>query len=224
MTRPTTEIARFRCIFCVIEIDNLTFQCPNWSYLVITSLWATARRPRRPLVASAEPEVVMTAQAPPEPAGSVELLAPNTSRTATRADQLVCESQRPAADDARDRHLALVSADARDVSRIRRLAKEFLTGLKVPPTALDDALLIISELVTNAVLHALPPAALRVRCTQHHVLRIEVTDGGPRPNPPPKTDQHEEHGRGMFIVAAMAVRYGTIAHAGGSTCWAELNP
>lgn len=166
----------------------------------------------------------MTAQAPPGSAASVELLAPNTSRRATRADQLLRESQRPAAGDARDRHLALVSADARDVSRIRRLAKEFLTGLKLSPTARDDALLIISELVTNAVLHALPPAALRVRCIQHHALRIEVTDGGPHPNPPPKTDQHEEHGRGMLIVAAMAVRYGTITHAGGSTCWAELNP
>jgi anti-sigma regulatory factor (Ser/Thr protein kinase) len=166
----------------------------------------------------------MTTQAPPASAGPVELLAPNTCRWATRADQLLCERQEPAADDPRDRHLALVSADARDVSRIRRLAKEFLTDLKVSPTALDDALLIISELVTNAVLHALPPAALRVRWVQQHALRIEVTDGGPRPNPPPKTDQYDEHGRGMLIVAAMAVRYGTITHAGGSTCWAELSP
>ncbi|TQK42420.1 anti-sigma regulatory factor (Ser/Thr protein kinase) [Streptomyces sp. SLBN-118] len=165
----------------------------------------------------------MTAQAPPETAGSVELLAPNTN-SRVRVDQLQCESQGPAPDGARDRCLAVVSADARDVSRIRRLAKEFLTGLKVSPAALDDALLIISELVTNAVLHALPPAALRVRCIQQHGLRIEVTDGGPRPNPPPKTGQHEEHGRGMLIVAAMAVRYGTINYAGGSTCWAELNP
>ncbi|WP_405594239.1 ATP-binding protein [Streptomyces sp. NBC_01410] len=129
------------------------------------------------------------------------------------------------ADDERDRYLALASADARDVGRIRCLAKEFLSDLKnVSPTTRDDALLIISELVTNAVLHALPPAALRLRCIQHHVLRIEVTDGGPRPNPPPKTDQFEEHGRGMIIVAAMAVRCGTITHAVGSTSWAELNP
>ncbi|MGI5404442.1 ATP-binding protein [Streptomyces sp. CA-135486] len=166
----------------------------------------------------------MTAQAPPESAGSVELLAPNPNRRTARADHLPCESRGPAADDARDRHLALVSADAGDVSRIRRLAKDFLTGLKVAPTARDDALVIISELVTNAVLHALPPAALQVRCIQRSVLRIEVTDGGPRPDPPPRADQHEEHGRGMLIVAAMAVRFGTITHAGGSTCWAELNP
>ncbi|MEV6655128.1 ATP-binding protein [Streptomyces sp. NPDC051219] len=166
----------------------------------------------------------MTAQAPPESAGPVELRALNPNCKATRADQLFCESQGHEADDAHDRHLALVSADARDVSRIRRLAKEFLTDLKVSPTARDDALLIISELVTNAVLHALPPAALRVRCIQRRVLRIEVTDGGPQPNPPPKADQHEEHGRGMHIVAAMAVRYGTLTHAGGATRWAELNP
>ncbi|WP_367318107.1 ATP-binding protein [Streptomyces sp. HUAS ZL42] len=117
-----------------------------------------------------------------------------------------------------------MSADTKEVSRIRRLAKEFLTDLRVSPTALDDALLIISELVTNAVLHALPPASLRVRCIQQHRLRIEVTDGGPRPTSPPRADQHEEHGRGMLIVAAMAVRYGTISRVSGSTCWAELNP
>jgi anti-sigma regulatory factor (Ser/Thr protein kinase) len=166
----------------------------------------------------------MTAQAPLESAGSVELLAPNSNRMATRADQHLCKSQWQEAGHARDRHLALVSTDARDVSRIRRLAKDFLTALNVSPTARDDALLIISELVTNAVLHAVPPAALQVCCDQQRLLRIEVTDGGPRPDPPLKADQYEEHGRGMLIVAAMAVRYGTISHAGGSTCWAELNP
>jgi anti-sigma regulatory factor (Ser/Thr protein kinase) len=172
-----------------------------------------------------KPEVVMTAQAPTESAQPVELPAPNPSRAAG-ADQLFRESQSHQADEAPDLHLALVSADARDVSRIRRLSKEFLTDLKVSPTARDDALLIISELVSNAVLHALPPAALRVRCIQRRVLRIEVTDGGPQPNPPPKADQHqhEEHGRGMHIVAAMAVRYGTLTHSGGATRWAELNP
>ncbi|MDQ1006765.1 anti-sigma regulatory factor (Ser/Thr protein kinase) [Streptomyces sp. V4I23] len=154
----------------------------------------------------------MTAQAPP------------AHCRATTTDQLFRASQGAAAVDRNDRYLTLVSADAKDVSRIRRVAKEFLTDLRVSPTALDDALLIISELVTNAVLHALPPAALRVRCIQQQLLRIEVTDGGPRPNPTSKPDQHEEHGRGMLIVAAMAVRYGTIAHAGGATCWAELNP
>jgi len=159
-----------------------------------------------------KPEVVMTVQAPP------------AHCRATSTDQLFCGSQGAVAADANGRYLTLVSADAEDVSRVRRIAKAFLTDLRVSPTALDDALLIISELVTNAVLHALPPAALRLRCTQQHLLRIEVTDGGPRPHQPQRADQHEEHGRGMLIVAAMAAQYGTISHAGGSTCWAELNP
>jgi anti-sigma regulatory factor (Ser/Thr protein kinase) len=167
-------------------------------------------------------EVVMTAQALPELAEPVRQLTPNASCRATATDQLG-ESPWHATADSRDRHLALGSADAKDVSRIRRLAKEFLDDLTMSLTALDDALLIISELVTNAVLHAVPPTTLRLRCTQEHLLRIEVTDGGPRPTPPATADQQEEHGRGMIIVDAVAVRYGTIAHLGGSTCWAELN-
>lgn len=166
----------------------------------------------------------MTAQAPPEPVGPVELHALNPDCGATRTDQLFCESHGNAAGDPRDPHLALVSAGARDVSRLRRLAKEFLTDLKLSPAARDDALLIISELVTNAVLHALPPTALRVRCIQRQVLRIEVTDGGPQPDPPPRVDEQGEHGRGMQIVAAMAIRHGTVTHAGGATRWAELHP
>ncbi|MFI1400415.1 ATP-binding protein [Streptomyces sp. NPDC020681] len=170
-----------------------------------------------------KPEVVMTAQAPPEPVGQAELLALDSECRVTRTDQLFRESHRNAADDPHEAHFELVSVDARDVGRLRRLAQEFLTDLKVPPAARDDALLIVSELVTNAVLHASPPAALRVRCIQRRVLRIEVTDGGPQPDPPSKADQHGEHGRGMQIVAAIAVRYGTVTHAGGATRWAELN-
>ncbi|MGW7359965.1 ATP-binding protein [Streptomyces sp. NPDC054802] len=116
-----------------------------------------------------------------------------------------------------------MSADAKDVGRTRRLAKEFLDDLKISMATLDDALLVISELVTNAVLHAVPPATLRVRCTQQRLLRIEVTDGGPRPEPPSTADRHEEHGRGMIIIDSMAVRHGTFSHVGGFTCWAELN-
>jgi anti-sigma regulatory factor (Ser/Thr protein kinase) len=164
----------------------------------------------------------MTAQALPESAGPVQLLTPNARCRTTATDQLD-ESPRHTTADSRDRHLALVSADAKDVSRIRRLAKEFLNDLTISLTALDDALLIISELVTNAVLHAVPPATLRLRCPQQRLLLIEVTDGGPRPSPPTAGDQHEEHGRGLIIVDAVAVRYGRIAHPGGSTCWAELN-
>ncbi|MGW5695556.1 ATP-binding protein [Streptomyces asiaticus] len=52
----------------------------------------------------------------------------------------------------------------------------------MPSDLADDALLVVSELITNAVVHALPPASLclsrqggRAACA----VRIEVTDAGP---------------------------------------------
>lgn len=111
---------------------------------------------------------------------------------------------------------------ARDVGRTRRRVDALLGRWNVSPDVVEDALLVISELVTNAVTHALPPAVLRVTC-RRGILRIEVTDGGPTHKQ--RTEGlHDEHGRGICIVTAVATQHGTVAHAGGVTHWAELHP
>ncbi|MBT2393957.1 ATP-binding protein [Streptomyces sp. ISL-1] len=165
----------------------------------------------------------MTAQALPESTGPVQLLEADPSATAPASGQVHRHGPWPGKDDKEDRHLVLVSAGAEDVSRIRHLAHDFLARMHVSPSVREDALLIISELVTNAVVHALPPAALRVQCTRCSVLRIEVTDGGPQPHRSSHTDPKEEHGRGMYIVAALATRHGSVTHEKGATRWAELS-
>lgn len=166
----------------------------------------------------------MTAQVLPEPTGPVQLLDADAGAMVPRPGHAYRDGRRRRADDEEDRHLALVSAGTEDISRIRRLAHDFLARLHVPPVAREDALLVISELVTNAIIHALPPAALSVRSMPCSVLRIEVTDGGPQPHLPPHPHPQEEHGRGLSIVAALATRHGTVTHAKGATRWAELKP
>ncbi|MEV5432647.1 ATP-binding protein [Streptomyces sp. NPDC052701] len=113
------------------------------------------------------------------------------------------------------------------VSAVRRRAQAVLAAWDVSPGIVEDSLLVVSELLTNAVLHALPPAELRLswsRAGNLGTLRVEVTDGGParaagqaRAGIDP-----DEHGRGEGIVHALATRHGVRTHPGGVTRWADL--
>lgn len=90
--------------------------------------------------------------------------------------------------------------------------------------AAEDVLLVVSELVTNACLHAGGPEELLVtRGTK--VLRLEVSDlgaGEPSPRTPHRAGRPGGHG--MFIVQRLCLDWGVVRHEGGvgKTVWAEL--
>ncbi|AVH60234.1 MULTISPECIES: ATP-binding protein [Streptomyces] len=113
------------------------------------------------------------------------------------------------------------------VSVLRRRVGALLSDWNVSPDIAEDALLVVSELLTNAIVHALPPAELRlswVRGDGPSTLRVEVTDEGPAltAGQSPAGIDPDEHGRGMEIVHALATRHGIHVHSGGITRWAEL--
>lgn len=113
------------------------------------------------------------------------------------------------------------------VSAVRRRVRTVLADWNLAPEVAEDALLVISEMITNAVVHALPPAALRlsrIGADGHCALRVEVTDAGPAPTGglPAGGCDTDEHGRGLGIVSAVSAQCGTQVHAGGVTRWAEL--
>ncbi|MEV6313975.1 ATP-binding protein [Streptomyces sp. NPDC051776] len=90
--------------------------------------------------------------------------------------------------------------------------------------AAEDVLLVVSELVTNACLHADGPEELRVGCTGK-VLRLEVVDlgsGSPAPRTPHRAGRPGGHG--MFIVQRLCLDWGVVRNADGvgKTVWAEL--
>jgi CheY-like chemotaxis protein len=86
----------------------------------------------------------------------------------------------------------------------------------------DDALLIVSELATNAMTHARSGCGLRLLLTPT-TLRIEVVDSGdgaPEPQPPSTTG---ESGRGVNLVAALTTAWGMeVVEGEGKLVWAEL--
>lgn len=110
------------------------------------------------------------------------------------------------------------------VGEARRQLRSALTGWQVPEDAVDTAVLITSELVTNAIRH----------CDNQHLVHLHVTDDGaelllevsdpsrnpPRPVVPPS---HAESGRGLFLVRAAASGFGA-RHRDpvGKTVWATV--
>ncbi|MEN2419641.1 ATP-binding protein [Streptomyces rimosus] len=90
--------------------------------------------------------------------------------------------------------------------------------------AAEDVLLVVSELVTNACLHAEGPEELRLR-SNAKVLRLEVTDlgaGSPAPRNPHRAGRPGGHG--MFIVQRLCLDWGVVRNPDGTgkTVWAEL--
>ncbi|WP_406722838.1 SpoIIE family protein phosphatase [Streptomyces althioticus] len=92
----------------------------------------------------------------------------------------------------------------------------------------DDAALVASELVTNAVVHAGTDVHLTCRLEEDTgALVVEVADR--HPSRAPRDDAAEapahdipEYGRGLRLVAALAESWGVTYRAGSKTVWARL--
>jgi len=106
-------------------------------------------------------------------------------------------------------------------------ARRFVAGVLAGLGAADDAVLCVSELASNAVLHSSsrePGGQFTVRVWTSAVgrIRAEVEDrGGPwAPDP----DQDEERGRGLLIVAKLATRWGISGSRAARMAWLEIDP
>jgi anti-sigma regulatory factor (Ser/Thr protein kinase) len=94
---------------------------------------------------------------------------------------------------------------------------------EVDPRAWETALLLVTELVTNAVRYGRAPLQLSV-LVGDDVLRVEVSDHEPRhPVVGPPADVWSEGGRGLLLVDAMSASWGvTSLPDGGKSVWFEL--
>ena len=89
--------------------------------------------------------------------------------------------------------------------------------------ATDTAALLVTELVSNAVVHANGPSLwLTVDETMTDVLHVAVRDGSqviPRPQAP---DVRRTGGRGLFMVDALSTSWGWEPLGTGKRVWFEL--
>nr|WP_308288210.1 SpoIIE family protein phosphatase [Streptomyces corallincola] len=110
------------------------------------------------------------------------------------------------------------------VRHARRFARRTLRGWGVPRDLLDGALLIVSELVTNALVHTGGQVRLDLELAGER-LRLSVTDSSPRgPVKPPSIGWEATGGRGILLVEAVSDRWGIVPVSGGKQVWADLGP
>ncbi|MFD7698567.1 ATP-binding protein [Streptomyces caelestis] len=110
-------------------------------------------------------------------------------------------------------------------AQARRLTRARLTGWSVCEDTCDTAALVVSELVTNAIVHT---ASSHVVCELHdggELVRIAVRDEGCAPGQPranTRQQPDDEHGRGLLLVDALCHSWGAHENGPGLLVWADL--
>ncbi len=111
-------------------------------------------------------------------------------------------------------------AEPASASRARRLVAEALRDV-VDDDLLEAALVITSELATNAVLHARTDFEVAVRRDESG-LRIEVQDGNPRLPRRKRYSDQSATGRGLVLVETLSALAGAEQNERGKVVWAVL--
>jgi anti-sigma regulatory factor (Ser/Thr protein kinase) len=112
------------------------------------------------------------------------------------------------------------------VPGIRRTIVADLVVRGVSAEIIDEAEIVVSELVANAIRHAraLPDGTVRVHWkVKNDQVEVEVSDGGgpTQPRPAPRS-AWTAAGRGLRIVRSLAHEWGVQEDRGGRTVWAAL--
>ncbi|MBP5876470.1 ATP-binding protein [Streptomyces scabiei] len=123
-----------------------------------------------------------------------------------------------------------IRPDPAEVGRARRWARSRLAGSGIgddEPLA-ETLILLVSELVTNAVVHTGRPAVLRLllsglRDGAVGKVRLEVADTSACPPAPRCADGDETGGRGLALVEVLADRWGWSYEGVGKRIWCELD-
>ncbi|XVS61039.1 ATP-binding protein [Actinosynnema sp. CA-299493] len=105
---------------------------------------------------------------------------------------------------------------------IRRWTGEVLSGLT--GDEIEDCLLVVTELVSNAYDHGEAPRRVRLRrLSEPAVVRIEVDDAGSGDVAPGRSRLGSDRGRGMVLVEHCSARWAVDHRENGKTVWAEID-
>ncbi|MFF8972311.1 ATP-binding protein [Streptomyces sp. NPDC014995] len=125
-----------------------------------------------------------------------------------------------------------IRPDPAEVGRARRWARSRLagSGIGADEALAETLILLVSELVTNAVVHTGSPAVLRLSLpggtdgeAGEVPVRLEVADTSDRAPVPRCPDDDATGGRGLALVDGLADRWGWSVEGRGKRIWCELD-
>ncbi|MEU6404555.1 ATP-binding protein [Streptomyces sp. NPDC046985] len=105
------------------------------------------------------------------------------------------------------------------VAQARRTTVTVLKHWSLPETPAEDAQVVVSELVSNAIIHGSGDVRLRLQHDDHE-LRIRVTDDNTAPARRRRARAASLGGRGLHLVACLSLRWGVAD--GGRTTYAVI--
>ncbi|OIK02560.1 ATP-binding protein [Streptomyces sp. MUSC 14] len=110
--------------------------------------------------------------------------------------------------------------DKARVGRMRRITAAHLRLWHVSEPTAESVVLAVSELVTNAIRHGRGDVGLKILYADNDV-RVEVTDGNPKPATLTNAQSDDTSGRGLFLVAVLARDWGVSDD--GEMTWCVFN-
>ncbi|MFF8032523.1 MULTISPECIES: ATP-binding protein [unclassified Streptomyces] len=125
-----------------------------------------------------------------------------------------------------------IRPDPAEVGRARRWVRSRLavSGIGADEPLAETLVLLVSELVTNAVVHTGCPAVLRMslpgagtEAAEEVTVRLEVADRSDRAPVPRCVDGEATGGRGLALVDGLADRWGWSSEGAGKRIWCELD-
>lgn len=115
-----------------------------------------------------------------------------------------------------------LASDPAAVRQARLFVRNACRAYRMPETVSDTAILLTSEVVTNALTHGRSEARLSVTFVGT-AIRIEVTDENSRHPQPAAVDEDALNGRGLMILDLLAKRWGVRDEIYGKTVWFDVD-
>jgi len=119
----------------------------------------------------------------------------------------------------------LVAHEPASAARARKALLADLGARGIEPESIEEVLLVMSELVGNAIRHTAPTATRDLSVSWQvspDSIVVQVSDPSAQRPVQRYVTVDEPSGRGLTIVDALATKWGTDEHASGKRVWAEV--